>query len=144
MMLFPFVEHLLPLKPNYLYFLSLSGSVGGASGKESTCQCRRHKKWRFDPWVGKILWSRKWQPTPVFLPGKFHGQRRILVGHSPQSHKKLDTTERVHVCVRAHTHTHTHSLSCVSQLGCQLLVCLIFLHTLHCPYLATQVFVQLI
>jgi len=37
------------------------------SGRESTCQCRRH---RFDPWVGKILWIRKWQPTPVFLPGK--------------------------------------------------------------------------
>ena len=36
------------------------------SGKESTCQCRRH---RFDPWVGKIPWRRKWQPTPVFLPG---------------------------------------------------------------------------
>ena len=38
----------------------------GLSGKESTCQCRRHG---FDPWVGKILWRRKWQPTPVFLPG---------------------------------------------------------------------------
>ena len=35
-------------------------------GKESTCQCRRH---RFDPWVGKIPWRRKWQPTPVFLLG---------------------------------------------------------------------------
>ena len=38
----------------------------GLSGKESACQCRRHG---FDPWVGKILWRRKWQPTPVFLPG---------------------------------------------------------------------------
>ena len=43
------------------------------SGKESTCQCRRR---RFDPWVGKILWRRKWQLAPVFLPGKFHGQGR--------------------------------------------------------------------
>ena len=49
------------------------------SGKESICQCRRPK---FDPWVGKIPWRRKWQPTPVFLPGKFHGQRS-LAGYSP-------------------------------------------------------------
>ena len=45
--------------------------------KKSTCQCRRHG---FDPWVGKIPWQRKWQPTPVFLPGESHGQRS-LVGH---------------------------------------------------------------
>ena len=59
------------------------------SGKESACQCRRP---RFDPWVRKIPWSRKWQPTPVFLPGKFHGQRS-LVGCSPRDHKESDTTE---------------------------------------------------
>ena len=47
------------------------------SGKEPTCQFRRHE---FDPWVRKIPWSRKWQSTPVFLPGKSHGQR--LVGYS--------------------------------------------------------------
>ena len=40
---------------------------GGTSGKESTCQCRRHKRHGFNPWVRKILWRRKWQPTPVFL-----------------------------------------------------------------------------
>ena len=39
------------------------------SGKESTCQCRRHERRQFDPWVGKIRWRRAWQPTPVFLPG---------------------------------------------------------------------------
>ena len=43
---------------------------------------------RFDPWVGKILWRRQWQPTPVFLPGKSHGQRR-LVGYSPWDHNIL-------------------------------------------------------
>ena len=42
---------------------------GGTSGKELTCQCRRWKRCRFDPWVGKIPQKRKWQPTPVFLPG---------------------------------------------------------------------------
>jgi len=46
------------------------GFPGGASGKEPTCQCGRHKRLRFDPWVGKIPWRRKWQPTPVFLPGE--------------------------------------------------------------------------
>ena len=42
----------------------------------------------------KISWRRKWQPTPVFLPGEFHGQRS-LVGSSPQSHKELVTTEAI-------------------------------------------------
>ena len=49
------------------------------SGQESTCQCRRC---RFHPWVRKIPWSRKWQPTPVSLPGESHGQRS-LVSYSP-------------------------------------------------------------
>ena len=62
------------------------GFPGGTVVKESTCQNRRHKRRRFKPWVGKIPWSRKWQPTPVFLPGKFHGQRS-LAGHSPHSHR---------------------------------------------------------
>ena len=48
---------------------------GGASGKEPTCQFRRHKRLRFDPWVRKTPWKRPWQPTPVFLPGESHGQR---------------------------------------------------------------------
>ena len=48
---------------------------------------------RFDPWVGKIPWRRKWQPTPVLLPGKSHEQRS-LVGYSPWGRKESDTTER--------------------------------------------------
>ena len=47
---------------------------------------------RFDPWVGKIPCRRAWQPTPVFLPVEFHGQRS-LEGYSPWGHKKSDTTE---------------------------------------------------
>ena len=43
---------------------------------------------RFDPWVTKITWRRKWWPTPVFLPGKPHGQRS-LVGHSPLGKKRV-------------------------------------------------------
>ena len=46
----------------------------------------------FDPWIGKIPWRRKWQPTPVFLPGEFHGQRS-LVGYGPWGHKESDMTE---------------------------------------------------
>ena len=48
----------------------------------------------FNPWVGKIPWKREWQPTPVFLPGKSHGQRS-LVSYSPWGCKELDTTERL-------------------------------------------------
>ena len=54
------------------------------SGKESSCT--------FDPWVRKIPWRRKWQPTPVFLPGESHGQRS-LVGYSPLGCKELGVTE---------------------------------------------------
>ena len=49
----------------------------------------------FNSWVGKISWRRKWQSTPVLLPGKSHGQRS-LVGYSPLGLKELDTTERLH------------------------------------------------
>ena len=48
----------------------------------------------FDPWVGKIPWRRAWQPIPVFLPGKSHGQRS-LAGYSPWGSKESDTTERL-------------------------------------------------
>ena len=48
-----------------------------------------------NPWVGKIPWRRKWQPTPVVLPGESHGGRS-LVGYSPWGHKESDMTERLH------------------------------------------------
>ena len=47
------------------------------NNNESTCQCKRHKRRGFNPWVRKIPWRSKWQLTPVFLPGKPHGQRRL-------------------------------------------------------------------
>ena len=56
-----------------------------------------------DPWVGKSPWRRKWQLTPVFLPGEFHGQGS-LVGLSPWGHKESDTTEWL-------THTHNKHYS---------------------------------
>ena len=64
----------------------------GTIGKEPACQCRRHKRLRFNPWVRKIPWRRAWQSTPVFLPGESHGQRS-LVGYSPWGHKESDTTK---------------------------------------------------
>ena len=57
--------------------------------------CLQCGKPGFNPWVRKMIWRRKWQPTPVFLPGKSHGQRN-LVGYSPWGPKELDTTERLH------------------------------------------------
>ena len=50
---------------------------GGARGKEPICQCRRHKKHGFDPWVRKMPWRRAWQPTPEYFPGEVHGQRSL-------------------------------------------------------------------
>ena len=67
-------------------------------GKESAGQCRRHRKLGFSPWVRKILWRRKWQPTPVFLPEKSHKQRS-LVGDSLKDGKVSDTTEHSTVSI---------------------------------------------
>ena len=53
-------------------------STDDASSKEPAYQCRRrrHKRLKVDPWVRQISWRRKWQPTPIFLPGQSHGQRK--------------------------------------------------------------------
>ena len=65
--------------------------------KKSSCQCRRCKRRGFDPWVRKIPWSRKWQPTLVFLAWKFHMQRS-LVGCSLWGHRAARdwATEHIH------------------------------------------------
>ena len=84
----------LPLSP-----VAISSSVNGVpwwlSDKESSSQCRRQE---FDPWTGKSPWRRKWQPTPVFLPGKSHGQRSLM-GYSPWGRKESDTPEHAHTSV---------------------------------------------
>ena len=79
------------------------GFPGGASGKESTCQYRKHKRCRFGPWVGKTPWRRKCQPIPVFLTEKSHGQNN-LVGYIPWGHKE-----------RTQLRTHTHITTCESS-----------------------------
>ena len=62
--------------------------------KESACHCRRYRRCRFDPWVRKIPWRRKWQPTTVVLPGKSHGQRS-LVGYGPRDFKELNMCKQL-------------------------------------------------
>ena len=73
----------------YLLFMD-NGFPRGSDGKESACKkkkkriCLQCKRPGFNLWVGKIAWRRDWQPTPVSLPRKSHGQGS-LVGYSPQS-----------------------------------------------------------
>ena len=66
------------------------------NGNEPGCQRRRRRRRGFHPWVRTIPWRRKWQPTPVLLPGKCRG-RRSLVGYSPWGHKESDLTEQAHM-----------------------------------------------
>ena len=73
-------------------FQLLSLVPGGDSGKEPTCQCRKCKRYGFDPWVRKIPWRRAWQPSPVFFPGKSYG-KKSLVDYSTWGPKESDMTE---------------------------------------------------
>ena len=66
------------------------GFPGGSDGKESACKVGD----LHSCWVGKILWSRKWPLTPVFLSGESHRQRSLL-GYSPWGCKEWDTTEQL-------------------------------------------------
>ena len=79
----------LPLK-SMLFVMpyAATGVPWWLSSKESACQCRRC---RFSPWVRKIPWRKKWQPTLVFWLGKSHRQS------SPWGHKELDMTHQLRV-----------------------------------------------
>ena len=82
---------------NKVWTDGLRGLPWWLRGKESSCQCRRH---RFDPWVRKVPWSSKWQTSPVFLPGKLHGQS--LESYNPWGCKESDVTEHslsFYVCI---------------------------------------------
>ena len=96
--------HFCSLSLQVLYFVlghSLAkfwGFPGGSSGKESTCQCRRHKRHRFSPWVGKSPWRSAWQSTSVSLLGESHGQRSLM-GYCTKGCKESDMTEVTqHAC----------------------------------------------
>ena len=76
----------------------------GIRGKEPACQCRRHKRCTFDPWIRKITWRRALQPTPVFLPGESHRQKSLAC-YGPKGHKELGMTEvTYHACTHKVTH----------------------------------------
>ena len=68
-----------------LNWILISWASQWLSAEESACQCRRRG---FDLWVGKIPWRKKWQPTPIFLPEKFHGGRS-LVDYNPWDCKRV-------------------------------------------------------
>ena len=85
------------------------------SSKESACQCRRWRRRRFSPYVRKIPWLRKWQPTPIFLPGKLHGHRS-LAGYGPWGHRELDTTE----CLSIPTQNEVEAPNTVGKAYCHL------------------------
>ena len=92
--------------PGYLVTPSLSAQV--VHQYRIACRCRRCKRLGFDPWVGKIPWRRKWQPTLVFLPGKPHGQNPM--GYNPRGCKESDMTEH-------YPPTHTpHLMGCPEPL----------------------------
>ena len=81
----------------FSFFCNTYRFLGGLAGKEPACNAG-------DPgliWIGKIHWRREWLPTPVFLPGEFHGQRS-LEGYSPRGHKGLDMTERLTLSLFSH------------------------------------------
>ena len=82
----------------FMSLLTICGLPWWLSGKESACQCRR--QCRFDPWVRKIHWRKKWQPTPVFVPGKSRGQKSLAV-YSPWDHKRVRhdlVTKQLTIC----------------------------------------------
>ena len=76
---------------------------GGASGKDPACQCRRPKRQWIQSLGGEDPQRRKWQPTPVLLPGKSHGEKS-LAGYSSWGCKELDMIDCVCACACTHTH----------------------------------------
>ena len=78
-----------------IYQNTYTGFPGGTVVKNLLANAGDTRDTGFHPWVRKVSWSRKWQLTPVFLPGKFHAQR-ILVGYSPWGLKELVGHDWVH------------------------------------------------
>ena len=75
------------------------------NGKEYICHCSRCNRHRFNPWVRKIPWSRKWQPILTFLPRKFHRQRS-LVGYSPGVAKSQALHAHMNLKLKTQYHLH--------------------------------------
>ena len=75
-----------------------------------SCQCRRYKRCRFDPWLRKIPWDREWQPTPVFLPGKIPWIEEPTVRGVAKSWTRLKQLH-VHTCVADGAHSFIFAFS---------------------------------
>ena len=110
--------HYIPMEPCWIKNIYIHSDSVVKS--HFVCECRRCG---FNPWIRKIPWRRKWQPTPVFLPGKFHGQRS-LVGYSPWGNRRVgqDLLIKQHhiyiyiyiyICIHTHTHTHIYNHICI-------------------------------
>ena len=83
------------------FYQHLLGFPSGLVIKNLSVNARRHRRCKFYPWVRKIPWRRKWQPMPVFLPGKSHGQRS-MAGNNLWCHRESDMTEQL-------THTYMYT-----------------------------------
>ena len=102
---------------------SIALEQGGLVVKNLPAMQETGRRCGFDPWIRKILWRRKWQPTPVFLPRKSHEQRS-LAGYSPWGHKESDTTTKQqqirvvdYFLPKTHTvYTHVHTHLCQTDL----------------------------
>ena len=76
-------------------YFKILGYLGAAVVKNPPANAEDAKRYWFNPWFRKIPWRRIWQPAPIFLPGKFHGQRS-LADYSSRGRKVSDTTEHIH------------------------------------------------
>ena len=107
----------------YYYFLiqitNTWGFAGGWVGKESACNAGNAGKCKFGPWVRKIPWRRKWQPTPIFLPG------RILWTEEPGGLQSIGS-QRVGQDWNDGTHTHTQEIKSSPRVCPQLVCCYSF------------------
>ena len=85
-----------------MFFIWLCCVFSGLSrwlrGKESACQWRRCRTRRFNPWVRRMPWRRKWQPTPVSLPGKSHGQKSLASCSPSNCKERTWLSDWVHTC----------------------------------------------
>ena len=80
-----------------IHVCDLISSFKGFPGSSLVKNVLQYGRSGFDPWVGKIHWRREWQPTPVFLPGEFYGQRSLAV-YRPWGYEESDTTEQLTHC----------------------------------------------
>ena len=92
-----------------MYVYIFMGFPGGVSGKEPTCQSRRHKRGGFDPWVRKIPWRRAWQPTLVYSCLENPMDRGAWWAIIQRVTKSWTQLKRLSVCTHTCTHTHTHT-----------------------------------